>query len=122
MLIVPDNDDLIVEAKVDPKDIDQIKMDQLAELRFSAFNQRTTPAVLGHVTRIAADVIQDPHSGSNYYVIRVGIEPDEIKKLKQLQLVPGMPVEVFVQTEPQTMLSYLMKPLKDQFARTFREG
>jgi HlyD family secretion protein len=121
MLIVPDTDALTVEAKVSPVDIDQVTLGQLAALRFSAFNQRTTPEVFGHVSRIAADLTQDQHSGATFYVIRIGIDPDSLKDMKDLKLVPGMPVEVFIQTESRNVLSYLIKPLEDQVARAFKD-
>ena len=122
MLIVPENDILAVEAKVSPTDIAQLHLTQVAQLRFSAFDQRVTPELLGHVTRIAPDTTADQHTGTSYYVVRLGIEAGEIDKLNGLKFVPGMPVEVFVQTEPRSMLSYLLKPLKDQAARVFRES
>ena len=122
MLIVPDNDVLTVEAKVSPTDIAQLHLDQLAQLRFPAFNSTATPELNGHVTRVAPDTTQDQHNGSSYYLVRVGIDAGEIEKLKGLQFVPGMPVEVFVQTTPRSMLSYLLKPLRDQATRAFREG
>jgi HlyD family secretion protein len=121
MMIVPDTDALTVEAKVSPTDIDQLTLGQLASLHFSAFNQRTTPEVFGHVSRIAADLTQDQHSGATFYVIRIAIDPDSLKQLKNLKLVPGMPVEVFIQTESRNLLSYLIKPLEDQVARAFRD-
>jgi len=122
MLIVPDNDTLTVEARVNPNDISQLKLDQSAQLRFSAFNLRVTPEIFGHVSRIAPDITEDQHSGKSYYVVRVGLEPGEMEKLHGLKFVPGMPVEVFVQTEPRSMISYLLKPLRDQAERAFRQG
>jgi len=71
---------------------------------------------------VAPDVTEDQHSGASFYVVRVGIDAGEIKKLNGLKFVPGMPVEVFVQTEPRSMISYLLKPLRDQATRAFREG
>jgi HlyD family secretion protein len=121
MLIVPDADSLTGEAKVSPADIDQLRLGQTASLRFSAFNQRTTPEIFGHVSRIAADVTQDQRSGASYYVIRVAIEPAQLERLNGLKLVPGMPVEMFMQTEPRNVLSYLMKPLQDQAVRALRD-
>jgi len=121
MLIVPEADDLIVEVRVDPQKIDQLKLDQPATLRFPSFNQRTTPELNGTVRRIAADVIQDQRSGQPYYLVRIGLEADEIARLNGLKLVPGMPVEAFIRTEQRTMLSYLLKPLTDQARRAFRE-
>jgi HlyD family secretion protein len=71
---------------------------------------------------VAPDTTEDQHSGANYYVVRVGIDSGEMEKLRGLKFVPGMPVEVFVQTEPRSMMSYLLKPLRDQAVRAFREG
>ena len=105
MLIVPDNDVLTVEAKVSPTDIAQLHLNQLAQLRFTAFNSTATPELNGHITRVAPDTTEDQHNGTSYYVVRVGIDTGEIEKLKGLQFVPGMPVEVFVQTQPRSMLS-----------------
>ena len=122
MLIVPDNDILAVEAKVNPTDIAQLHLAQPAELRFTAFNSRVTPELRGHLIRMAPDVTEDQHGGASFYVVRIGIDAGEIKKLNGLKFVPGMPVEVFVQTEPRSMISYLLKPLRDQAARAFREG
>jgi HlyD family secretion protein len=121
MLIVPQADDLIVEVRVDPQKIDQLKLDQPATLRFPGFNQRTTPDLSGRVTRIAADVIQDQRTGQPYYLVRISLTADEIARLGELKLVPGMPVEAFIRTDERTMLSYLLKPLTDQARRAFRE-
>ena len=122
MLIVPDNDVLSVEAKVSPTDIDQLRPDQPATLRFSAFNQRTTPQTNGIVSWIAADVTQDEHTGVFYYTVRIAVPQTELAQLKDLKIVPGMPVEVFVQTGSRSAFSYLLKPLTDQVMRTFRES
>jgi HlyD family secretion protein len=89
-------------------------------LRFSAFNQRTTPELTGKVTRVSADVTADQRSGQSFYTIRVSLPPDEVARLGEVKLVPGMPVEAFVQTGERTMLSYFMKPLNDQLMRSFR--
>ena len=121
MYIVPDNDRLQVEAKVQPQDIAQVKVGQHAVLRFSAFNTRTTPEIDGEVTRVSADTSTDQRTGASYYTIRIGLPPEELKKLGELKLLPGMPVEAFVQTGERTVISYLMKPLYDQFMRAFRE-
>ncbi|TKW76553.1 MAG: HlyD family type I secretion periplasmic adaptor subunit, partial [Bradyrhizobium icense] len=120
MMIVPQADDLSVEAKVNPQDIDKLQIGQKTVLRFSAFNQRTTPELEGKVTRVSADVTADQRTGQSYYTIRVSMRPDEIARLGEAKLVPGMPVEAFVQTGERTMLSYFMKPLSDQLMRTFR--
>jgi HlyD family secretion protein len=121
MMIVPTTDKLTAEARIPPQDIDQVSIGQAAVVRFSAFNQRTTPEIKGVVTRVAADLITDTKTGASFYNFRVSMPPEEIQRLKALQLVPGMPVEVFVQTNDRTVLSYLMKPLRDQIVKAFRE-
>jgi HlyD family secretion protein len=121
MLIVPEADTLQVEVKVEPKDIDQVQFGQRVVLRFSAFNTRTTPELSGTVSRIAADTSTDQRTGQSYYLVRISMTRDEIAKLGDVKLTPGMPVEAFIQTGERTMLSYLFKPLGDQLKRAFRE-
>ncbi|MCA1380477.1 MULTISPECIES: HlyD family type I secretion periplasmic adaptor subunit [unclassified Bradyrhizobium] len=121
MLIVPQTDDLQVEAKVNPVDIDKLQIGQKTLLRLSAFNQRTTPELNGVVSRVSPDVTTDQRTGQGYYTIRVSMPPEEIARLGDVKMIPGMPVEAFVQTGDRTMLSYLMKPLHDQLMRAFRE-
>jgi HlyD family secretion protein len=121
MLIVPEADALSVEAKVSPQDIDQLRLGQPAGLRFSAFNQRTTPEINGAISRISADVSTDQRSGQSFYTIRIAIPSDEIARLGNVKLVPGMPVEAFMKTYDRTVLSYFTKPLQDQVMRAFRE-
>jgi HlyD family secretion protein len=121
MMIVPQADDLSVEAKVDPKDIDKLQIGQKTLLRLSAFNQRTTPELNGLVTRVSPDVTTDQRTGTSYYTIRVSLPPAEVARLGDVKLIPGMPVEAFVQTGDRTLLSYLLKPLNDQLMRSFRE-
>jgi HlyD family secretion protein len=121
MMIVPQADDLSVEAKVNPQDIDKLQIGQKTLLRLSAFNQRTTPELNGVVTRVSPDVTTDQRTGQSYYTIRVSMPREEVARLGESKLIPGMPVEAFVQTGDRTMLSYLMKPLSDQLMRSFRE-
>jgi HlyD family secretion protein len=121
MLIVPETDTLLVEAKVEPRDIDQVQSGQPVVLRFSAFNMRTTPEINGSVVRVAADTATDQRTGQSYYLVRISMTADEIKRLGDVKLTPGMPVEAFIQTGERTMLSYLVKPLHDQLMRAFRE-
>jgi HlyD family secretion protein len=121
MLIVPQSDDLQVEAKVNPQDIDKLHVGQKTLLRLSAFNQRTTPELNGVVSRVQPDVTTDQRTGQSYYTIRVSMPPEEIARLGDVKLIPGMPVEAFVQTGDRTMMSYLMKPLHDQLMRAFKE-
>jgi membrane fusion protein, type I secretion system len=121
MLIVPDAEKLAVEAKVNPQDIDKVRPDQAAVLRFSAFDTRSTPEIFGKVTRISADTTTDQRTGFSYYTIRISLERDQVARLGRVKLVPGMPVEAFVQTGDRTVFSYLMRPLSDQIVRAFRE-
>jgi len=118
MTIVPVKEELSVEVRIATSDIDQVHVGQKATLRFTAFNQRTTPEVNGTVTTVGADLTRDSQANSVFYVVR--IRPDEGERQK-LRLQPGMPVEAFISTGERTALSYLVKPLADQFARAFRE-
>jgi HlyD family secretion protein len=121
MLIVPESDELSIEVKVSPQDIDQLQAGQDTMLRLSAFNQRTTPELKGRVRLIAADRVMDQHSGMEYYPVRIAFADGERERLGAAKLVPGMPVESFIQTGYRTVLSYLTKPLTDQVSRAFRE-
>ena len=121
MLIVPEADALRVEARIQPQDIDQLHVGQRAILRFSAFNQGTTPELFGELSLVSADVSTDQKTGASFYTIHIKVPPDELKRLQGLRLVPGMPVEAFVQTSPRTVMSYLVRPMQDQLMRAFRE-
>ena len=121
MLVVPAADQLTVESRVAPQDIDQVRIGQTASLRFSAFSQRTTPEITGTVSRVSADVTTEQRTGATYYTARIAIDPSEISRLGDVKLLPGMPVEAFIKTGDRTVGSYLTKPLYDQIARAFRE-
>ena len=121
MHIVPVNERLVIEAKVEPQHIDQVYPGQEALLRLSAFNQRTTPELNGAVIKVSAERLQDPATGFSYYAAKIEIPENELAQLNGLTLVPGMPVEAFIQTGERTALSYLLKPLTDQIRRAFRE-
>ena len=121
MLIVPDADALAVEVKISPRDIDQVYVGQTATMRFDAFDQRTTPEIDGEIGVVAADITQDKRTGSSYYTARVLLKREERAKLGSAKLVPGMPVDVFIKTPGRTALSYLIKPLRDQAERAFKE-
>jgi membrane fusion protein, type I secretion system len=121
MLIVPEADELTVEARLPPQNIDQVAIGRLATLRFSAFNQATTPEINGIVNRVSADVIQDQKANTAYYTVRIGISMAEAARLNGLKLIPGMPVDAFIRTGDRTVMSYLVKPLQDQVQKAFRE-
>ena len=120
MEIVPVQDALTVDFKVSPQDIDQVKVGQPAILRFTAFNQRSTPEVKGTVILVSADLTTDSRTGATYYTGRITPDADQLAPFAKSGLVPGMPVEVFVQTGDRTILNYLTKPLADQVTRAFR--
>ena len=121
MEIVPESDELQIEAKLPPQDIDHVHTGQRSYVRFSAFNQRTTPQLEGIVSYVSADLSHDRQANANaaYYTVRVTLPPAERHRLGSLQLVSGMPAEVFLQTGSRTMMSYLLKPISDQLLRTF---
>jgi HlyD family secretion protein len=121
MTIVPDDDTLIVEVHIQPSDIEQIHMGQAAVVRFNGLDQRTTPDLDGKVSLISADLDQDDKTGTSYYVLRISLPPAQIARLETTTLVPGMPVESFIQTKPRTVMSYLVQPMRDQIERAFRE-
>ncbi|WP_236843315.1 HlyD family type I secretion periplasmic adaptor subunit [Bradyrhizobium icense] len=121
MEIVPDTDDLLIEARLQPQDIDQVRAGQKAFVRFSAFNQRVTPQLTGTVSLVSADTSRDQQTNAPYFTVRVVLPDDERRRLGGLQLVPGMPAEVFMQTGSRTMMSYLLKPITEQMNRAFVE-
>lgn len=123
MLIVPQDDTLSVEARVSPVDIDPIKIGGLAHLKFVAFDQRKTPELSGSIAMVSADVIQPQAQAQMppFYTVRIELPKSEVDKLEGKRIVPGMPVEVFITTTERTAFSYFMKPLSDQFARTFKD-
>jgi HlyD family secretion protein len=121
MLVVPAFDDLVVEARIAPQNIDQLSVGQSVSIRFSAFNQRTTPEIIGIVSTISADVSQDQKTNAPFYLVRIVTSAAEIARLGHVRLVPGMPVEVYIQSSDRTVMSFLVKPLQDQIVRAFRE-
>jgi len=121
MQIIPVNDRLIIEARISPTDIDQVYVGQPARIVLSAFHQRKAPQLSGVVLSISADSLVDQITGAPYFNVRIEILASERDKIKHLTLVPGMPAESFIQTQDRTVLSYLLKPFKDQMGRAFRE-
>jgi HlyD family secretion protein len=126
MQIVPRADELVVDAKVAPFDIDQVGTGAVASVRIMSGNQRTTPIIVGRVVRVSADIEREEQKNSAepkqaYYTVRIALPADEVARLTDIHLVPGMPAEVFIQTHERTPMQYLLKPLREQIARTFRE-
>ncbi|BBH33332.1 HlyD family type I secretion periplasmic adaptor subunit [Pseudomonas bijieensis] len=119
--IVPANEELIVEAQVSPMDIDRIALGKLADIRFSAFKSSTTPVIEGRLVQISADRLINKDTGTAYYLARVALTDKGRQTLGNLTLVPGMPVEVLVNTGARTLLQYLMQPASNVFARSLIE-
>ena len=119
--IVPASAELIVEAHVAPNDIDRLSLGKKADIRFSAFNNSTTPVIEGEVTRISADALKDERSGDPYYLVRVKVTEDGMKKLGDRKLQPGMPAEVLINAGDRTMLEYLLKPAQNMLATSMIE-
>ena len=123
MFLIPQDRPLVIAAQVQLTDVDQIHLGQEATLRFSAFDQRRTPELLGEVTLISADAFQNETSGQSFYRVELRLSNGEIEKLPiDMTLIPGMPVEAFVRTADRSPMDYLIKPLADYFAKAFRES
>lgn len=119
--IVPANEELIIEAQVSPMDIDRIALGKLADIRFSAFKSSTTPVIEGQLVQISADRLINKDTGTAYYLARVALTDKGRQALGNLTLVPGMPVEVLVNTGARTLLQYLIQPASNVFARSLIE-
>ncbi|SEN21415.1 HlyD family secretion protein [Palleronia pelagia] len=123
LYIVPQDRPLIIAAQVDPIHIDQVDVGQEVSVRLSAFDARTTPELFGTVTQVSADSFTDEGSRSSFYRAEIALNPGELDRLPpERVLIPGMPVETFLQTEDRTPIAYLVKPLTDYFNRAFRES
>jgi HlyD family secretion protein len=122
MYIIPQDQALIVSAKIAAKDIDQVSAGQTAALRFSALDQKFTPEITGTVITVSADAVLDEKTGISYYEAEVAPIKEELAKLGDQALIPGMPVETYIRTAERSPLNYLTKPLTDYFYRAFREN
>lgn len=122
MYIIPQDRPLVIGARLATIHVDEVSIGQPVVLRFSAFSSRTTPEIDGRLERISADALTDEATRAPYYRAEVTIPPEERAKLGDLALIPGMPVEVYIQTGERSPLAYLVKPLADYFNRAFREN
>jgi epimerase transport system membrane fusion protein len=118
--IVPQNEELIVEARISPIDIDRVAIGQEAMVRFSSFSS-TVPNIFGTVINVSADALVDPNTGMGYYSARVEVTPEGLRDLGELTLIPGMPADVFITTGSRTLLQYMMKPISSAMARSLIE-
>jgi len=121
MYIIPKNQPLVVQARISTKHVDQVFVGQDATLNFATFSQRTTPRIFATVTKLSADVFTDKATGANYYQVELKPKPGEMAKLGDAKLLPGMPVEAFLETGERSTFSYLVKPVTDYFHKAFRE-
>ena len=123
MFIIPQDRPLIITVQVQPNDIDQVFVGQGVIVRFSAFDQRRTPELLGIVTQVSADSFTDQNTSLSYYRAQIVLNEGEKDRLPEaMVLIPGMPVEGFLATQERSPMDYLIKPLADYFAKAFREG
>ncbi|MCX7075769.1 MAG: HlyD family type I secretion periplasmic adaptor subunit [Methylococcales bacterium] len=119
--IVPQGEELIIDARVSPMDIDRVHVGLVAEVRFSAFKQALTPKMMGKLTILSADKLTDERTGAPYYSAKIELTPDSYAKLGDMELLPGMPADVLINTGERTVFEYLMQPITNAFARAFIE-
>ncbi|MDO8883583.1 MAG: HlyD family type I secretion periplasmic adaptor subunit [Pseudotabrizicola sp.] len=119
--IVPQDRPLVIAAQIAPIHIDEVYVGQPVKLMFPAFSARTTPELNGFVTIVSADSLTDPVTNVPFYRAEISMAPEEAERLGQT-LLPGMPVDAFIQTEARTPLAYLIKPFTDYFTHAFRES
>lgn len=122
LYLIPQDRPLLIAAQVPPIHVDQVHVGQEVKLVFSAFSANDTPELNGRVVVISADALIDQRTQAPYYRAEIVLGPGEIEKLAGQTLIPGMPVEAFIQTEARTPLAYLLKPFTDYFNRAFRES
>lgn len=118
--IVPDRDNMIVEARIRPQDVDQVRVGQAARITFSGFNRQTTPDIPGKLIFVSPDLTSDQRTGQSYYRIKVRLDADALARAPQIALKAGMPAETFVETGNRSILSFLIKPLLDQLRYSMR--
>jgi multidrug efflux pump subunit AcrA (membrane-fusion protein) len=118
--VIPSNEQMLIEAQVQPHLIERIKAGVPAKLMFTALNPRKTPVVDGKLISISADLLQTPQ-GMPYYLARIELPPDQLKMLGDVELHAGMPVDVILVTGERSLLNYLFKPIEDRMARGLKE-
>lgn len=119
--LVPTGDKLVLEVKIQPIDIDVVRPDLPAMIHFVAYKQRTTPVVEGRVKRVCADAVTDERTGSTYFLATVEVQTDQLARVPNVKLYPGMPVEAAIVAGNRTMLAFFLQPFTDSFARAFHE-
>ena len=122
LYVIPQDRPLVIGARLATINVDEVQVGQPVVLRFSAFSSRTTPEIDGVLGRVSADALIDEATQMPYYRAEVTIPADQLDRLGDLDLIPGMPVEVFIQTGERSPMAYLLKPMADYFNRAFRES
>ena len=120
--IVPEDDALELEARIDPDDIDVVHPGLNARVILTAYKQRSTPALIGRVSRVSADSFSDPQTGQTYYLARIRVAPEELARMENIELYPGMQAEVMIRTGQSTLLKYVLAPITQSMRRAFRES
>lgn len=121
LYIIPQDQDLIVSTRIEAVNVNNVYVGQEASLRFPGLDQSEIPELRGKVTRVSADVVQDENTGLNYYNAEIMPFEDELAKLGDERLLPGMPVDTFIETTERSALAYLIEPMTGFFSRAFRE-
>ena len=119
--IVPKDDKLVIEVRIQPEDIDVVNIGMAAQVRLTAYNLRTTPTVEGHIIYVSADRLEDAKTGQSYYKAYVEVDTEVLSSLDGIKLYPGMPAEVMIETGERTALEYLLSPITINIHLSFRE-
>ncbi|MEP5759136.1 MAG: HlyD family type I secretion periplasmic adaptor subunit [Litoreibacter sp.] len=122
MFLVPQDRPLVITGQIEPIHIEEVYIGQDATMRFSTFDARQTPEVFGTVHNISGDAFTDEQNGRRYYRIELVLNPGEMERLGDVILLPGMPVDTFIQTSERSPMAYFVKPLADYFNKAFRES
>lgn len=122
LYVVPQDSPLIISARINTINVDEVFPGQPVRLRFSSFNSRTTPELDGQVMKVSPDAFTDETTGQTYYLAEIALLQGELAKLENLEVIPGMPVETFIQTKSRTPIAYLVQPFMEYFNKAFRES
>ncbi len=122
MEVIPRSEGLDFEVQVDPRNVAHVHPGQTVEVMMSALPSRSTPRLVGQVTAVSPDAIVDPRTGRAHYQVKLLISEQELARLGEVDLMPGMPIEAFLQTGDRSVMDYLVAPLADQVRHAFRES
>ena len=119
--IIPDNDELVIDAMIQPKEIDRVHQGATARVRFTSFDRTTTPELVGHIVWISPDQEVVSENRAPAFKVRIALNGEELERTWRSAIGPGMEAEVMLTGTQRTVLSFLLKPMTDQLQRTFRE-